>query len=50
LDELWHRIETRKSKPPWDSPPIGRAHLDEWASLFQAPDPAELALFDLPPN
>ncbi|WP_460656607.1 AAA family ATPase [Kribbella endophytica] len=50
VDELWRRIETRNSKPPWDSAPISRAHLDEWATLFQAPDAAELALFDLPPN
>ena len=50
VDELWRRIETRNSKPPWDSAPIRRAHLDEWAALFQAPDAAELALFDPPPN
>ena len=50
VDELWRRIETRNSKPPWESAPIRRAHLDEWAALFQAPDAAELALFDPPPN
>ena len=47
-DELWGRIEARNSEPPWDREPISRAHLDEWATLFQAPDAAELALFDLP--
>jgi predicted kinase len=50
VDELWRRIDARNSKPPWDSAPIRRAHLDEWAALFQAPDAAELALFDPPPD
>ena len=49
VDELWRRIEARNSEPPWDSAPIGRDHLDEWVTLFQAPDAAELALFDPPP-
>ena len=49
VDELWRRIEARNSEPPWDSAPIRRDHLDEWATLFQAPDSAELALFDPPP-
>ncbi len=49
-DELWRRIESRNSAPPWDSEPISRAHLDEWQSIFQAPDAAELSLFDLPPS
>ena len=40
----------RNSEPPWDSYPISRAHLDEWAASFQAPDAAELALFDPPPR
>lgn len=45
-DELWRRIEVRNSAPPWDSEPITRQHLDEWQAVFQAPDAAELALFD----
>ena len=49
-DELWRRIEARNSEPPWDREPIRRAHLNEWATLFQAPDAAELALFDRPPD
>ncbi len=49
VDELWRRIEARNVEPPWDSAPISRAHLDEWADLFEAPDAAELALFDPPP-
>jgi predicted kinase len=49
-DELWRRIEARNSESPWDSHPIHRADLDRWMRVFQAPDPAELALFDLPPT
>ena len=49
-NELWRRIEARNSEPPWDSEPIRRFHLDEWSTLFQAPDAAELALFDSPPD
>ena len=50
IDELWRRIEARNSSPPWDNEPIGRADLDEWLAIFQAPDAAELALFDPPPD
>ena len=49
-DELWRRIHARNAAPPWDGFPISRSHLDEWAALFQAPDAAELALFDPPPR
>lgn len=49
-DELWRRIEARNSEPPWDSHPIRRADLDGWRRAFQAPDAAELALFDPPPT
>ncbi len=48
-DELWRRIEARNASPPWDAEPIGRADLDGWRTLFEAPDAAELALFDPPP-
>ena len=49
-DELWRRIDARNSQPPWDSCPIRRADLDGWLPRFQAPDAAELALFDPPPG
>ena len=49
-DELWRRIEVRNSEPPWDSYPIRRADFDGWLATFQAPDAAELALFDPPPD
>jgi predicted kinase len=48
-DELWRRIAARNSEPPWDSHPIRSADLDRWLREFQAPDAAELALFDSPP-
>jgi predicted kinase len=48
--ELWRRIQARNAEPPWEAAPITRTHLDEWAALFQAPDAAELALFDVPPH
>ena len=41
-------IEARNSQPPWDSYPIRRADLDQWLTIFQPPDAAELALFDFP--
>ena len=49
-DELWRRIQARNSEPPWNRHPIGRADFDEWLYAFQAPDAAELALFDPPPG
>jgi predicted kinase len=49
-DELWRRIQARNSEPPWESHPIRRADLDGWLRIFQAPDAAELALFDPPPE
>jgi predicted kinase len=49
-DELWRRIEARNAQPPWDSHPIRRADLDGWLRVFEAPDAAELASFDPPPN
>ena len=49
-DELWRRIEARNSQPPWDRCPIRREDFDGWLRVFQAPDAAELALFDAPPT
>ena len=49
-DVLWRRIQARNSQPPWDSSPIRRADLDGWLLLFQAPDAAEMTLFDPPPD
>jgi predicted kinase len=49
-DDLWRRIEARNSEPPWDNHPIRRADLEGWIRVFQAPNAAELALFDPPPS
>lgn len=49
-EELWRRIASRNSYPPWDSCPISRADLDGWSSIFQPPDAGELSLYDTPPN
>jgi len=49
-DVLWRRIDARNMLPPWDACPILRADFDGWLSSFQAPDAAELALFDPPPG
>jgi predicted kinase len=48
-DELWRRINARNADPPWNSHPIRREDLERWLLAFQAPDAAELALFDPPP-
>src|SRR6478752_10457326 len=49
-DELWRRIQARNAEPPWNAYPIGRANFEEWLTIFQAPDAAEMALFDPPPD
>ena len=48
LDELWRRIERRNRLPGWGAAPIGREQLEQWAPHFEAPDAAELALYDAP--
>jgi predicted kinase len=50
LDELWRRVERRNPQwvKEWGAAPITRSQLEEWAGLFQAPDAAELALYDAP--
>ena len=42
------RVEERNAAPPWNLAPITRNHLGEWLGRFEAPDAAELALFDPP--
>jgi predicted kinase len=48
LDELWRRVERRNSAGEPGTVPISRANLEHWATLFQAPDAAELRLYDRP--
>ena len=42
VDELWSRVSTRQM----EDPPITRQDLKQWFDQFEAPDDAELALFD----
>jgi predicted kinase len=46
LEELWERVLTRNQSGSPDTVAISRTQLEEWAAMFQAPDAAELALFD----
>jgi len=46
VDELWRRLEIRNEEARPGTAPIGRDDLERWAEQFEAPDPAELALFD----
>ncbi len=48
LDELWRRLERRNAEGGWATVPISREALAGWATFFQPPDAAELALFDAP--
>src|SRR5688572_19604957 len=48
LEELWRRINQRNTKGKWVTAPLTRKQLEEWAAAFQAPDAAELALYDEP--
>ncbi len=43
-DELWRRIQERNR----EDPPIKRSDVDEWQRVFEAPDEAELRLYDGP--
>ena len=46
VDELWRRLEIRNEEGEPGTAPIKREDLDTWAQQFEAPDAAELALFD----
>ena len=48
VDELIARADRRTASGEWTSSPITRAHFEEWATTFQAPDQEELFLFDPP--
>ena len=50
VEQLWRRLELRNAHPPWAAEPIRRQNLDGWLLAFEAPDAAELALFDPPPD
>ena len=44
VDVLFQRIQRRDT----ESPPIKKEELIQWAKIFEAPTPEELALFDAP--
>jgi predicted kinase len=46
VEELWRRLELRNEEAPPGAAPIKREDLQKWALQFEAPDAAELALFD----
>jgi predicted kinase len=48
LEELIARVERRNASGEWTASPITRAHLEQWATIFQAPDEEEARLFDEP--
>jgi len=48
VEVLWHRIVSRGREAAFASRTITRAELEEWAAAFEAPDPAELTLYDPP--
>jgi predicted kinase len=46
VDELWRRLEIRNEEGSPGVAPIEREDLLRWAERFEAPDDAEIALFD----
>ena len=46
VEELWRRLEVRNEGAKPGAVPIKRRDLEQWAARFEAPDAAELALFD----
>ncbi|HEX8997382.1 MAG TPA: ATP-binding protein [Ktedonobacterales bacterium] len=46
VDELWRRLHDRNTRGEHGVVPISREELERWSRIFQAPDAAELALFD----
>ena len=46
VDDLWPRLEIRNELAMPGTVPIKREDLDKWAAQFEAPEAAELALFD----
>jgi hypothetical protein len=48
LDELTERADRRIASGEWTASPMTRAHFEQWARIFQAPDEEEFLLFDKP--
>jgi predicted kinase len=50
VDQLWRRLEVRNKQALPGTAPIEREDLERWAQQFQAPNAAELALYDTAGN
>ncbi len=48
FDERWRRIEARTREGGWGVVPITRAQLEQYEGFFDAPQRAEIDLFDMP--
>ena len=48
--ERWRRIERRNAEGAWGRVPITREQLEHYTTFFEAPERAELDLFDDPPG
>jgi predicted kinase len=46
FDELWHRLEGRNAVGEYGTVPVTKEQLQEYWSMLQKPDDAELSLFD----
>ncbi len=46
VDELWRRLDLRNGQALPGTAPIAREDLERWARQLEAPDAAELALYD----
>lgn len=46
VEELWRRLDQRNRAATPGAVPIKRSDLERWATQFEPPDAAELALFD----
>lgn len=48
LEELWRRLDLRNAQALAGTAPIRRPDLERWATRFEPPTDAELALYDPP--
>jgi predicted ATPase len=48
FDQLCQRVIARNATSQWRDAPMTREHMASWLPLFEAPDAAEMALFDSP--
>jgi predicted kinase len=48
LEELIERAERRNASGEWSASPMKRAHFEQWATMFEPPEEAEIRLYDAP--